>query len=153
GGELAEGFRVRCRFHGDMILRHLRLERSGCMVPFREEPAVLLDCPVDPQHPCRVFLPHQSPLEIPDNPLSQPTHIWNEVFLCLDHALAFARSARDIGLEEYISAQDEPIPPFWKIEYECGRENCGMPHTIYTGGPSDFSKIVFRILETNPTVP
>ncbi|PYV72896.1 MAG: hypothetical protein DMG96_24780 [Acidobacteria bacterium] len=78
--------------------------------------------------------------------------MWNEVFLCLKHGLAFSCSAQDIGLEAYMQAQDEPIPPFWKIEYECGRDNCGMPHTIWTGGISDFSKIVNRILRTNPIV-
>ena len=119
----------------------------------RHELAVLLDCSDDPLQPCCIFLPHQTPLGTHDNQLHPPIGTWNAMFLCLAHEQACPRSERNVGLEPYMLDQREPIPPFWQIEYECGRENCGMPHTIYTGGPSDFSKIVSRILRTSPAVP
>jgi hypothetical protein len=39
------------------------------------------------------------------------------------------------------------------IECECGHENCGIRHTIYTGGMEDTEKIKARILKLNPAIP
>jgi hypothetical protein len=117
--------------------------------------AVWLDCfdRGEPDEKCNIFLPHQSPLGIFEDQQRQPTGEWPAVFLCLGHGQSCVRPADSIRLDVEVLAPHQPMPPFWRIECECGHENCGKRHTIYTARMLDWPSIARRILKTNPSVP
>src|ERR1700678_4023776 len=114
--------------------------------------AVRLECSDGPLTPCRIFLPHQSPLGILDHRQSPPTGEWTAVFLCLQHGQVSVRSSQDVSQDVHMQGQPQSIP-FWQLQCEGAHENCGERHTIYTAGLPDLQKIATLLLRINPIVP
>ena len=115
--------------------------------------AVVLDCPKgNPSDPCRIPLPAQSLLGMGEGPHDLPMGTWPAAFLCLKHAHVCIRTQNDVQLEDEIQVPDEPIPSLWRIECECGHENCGKRHAIYTSRAPDWETIKRIILLREPIV-
>jgi hypothetical protein len=115
--------------------------------------AVILDCPrSNPSDPCRIPLPLQNPTEKCGDQHGPPMGAWPAMFLCLKHAHVCVRSQHNVQLEHEMRVQGQPIPSLWRIECECGHENCGGRLAIYTARAPDWETIEKVILIRNPAV-
>lgn len=118
-------------------------------VPF--EFVIDLDCSDPGKKRCRIFLPHRSLLGTFENAAIRPTGEWPLTFLCLRHEHLSVRSADSIrraGPERFPS-----LPTLlWRVEYECGHENCGKQSTIYVPSQPDANSIKSRLQKTRPAI-
>jgi len=136
---------------GNRRIQFPHLLRNHTMGTVRLLPAVQLGCLMhgDPLMPCCIFLPPQTPSSTFADQLNQPKGIWTATFLCLRHGTVCVRHSGQV-LPEFAPAGSNHH--LWEIECVCGHENCGMRHTIYTGGVENPAQIKARILKLNPTV-
>jgi hypothetical protein len=111
-----------------------------------------LDCSNPSDAPCRIVLPHRSHLGTFDNVVVQPKGEWPLTFLCLLHAHLSVRSQDSI---RHAGPEMVPHPPFrlWRVEYECGRENCGKQSVLYIGSQPDAEAIRDHLLTQRYSVP
>jgi hypothetical protein len=106
--------------------------------------AVQLDCGDQAvKGHCRIFLPPQSLLGRYEDLQDQPNGAWTASFLCLRHGHLSIRNSGNVHPE----IGDSPIANFYRIEAECGRENCGKLHTFFAAGQPDCE--VVRLLSVN----
>lgn len=103
----------------------------------------------------QIVLPRQSPLGIYEGQKYQPMAGWPAMFLCLRHGRVSLHWPDNVHSEEVeVSAQDQPQPALWQIDFQHDQENCGKLHTIYTTCSVAYSEadIANRITRTNPKV-
>jgi hypothetical protein len=117
------------------------------------EYAVRLECCAaeNPLNPMHIVLPHQSPLGMFEYPRYLLSREWPATFLCLRHGRSFVHSGSDLRLER--RRPDQNRLHLWRIQSECGQENCGQPHTIYISQQSSIIELVDRIMDTKPPIP
>jgi hypothetical protein len=117
---------------------------------YSHEYSMRLECSDLDKEKCNIPLPPQSPLGIFSGQQHLPMGDWPANFLCLRHMHMSARYPNNVHLEIEMRAPFEPVPPLWRIECECGHENCGKRQTIYTSRMPDWPSISERIVRKSP---
>jgi hypothetical protein len=123
------------------------------MTPARRwDYSVILECET-PEKPCRIFLPHRIPEGKFSSPHYQPKNGWPVMFLCLQHGRLSVRQGSDVQQDICRPDPREPVPPLWRIESQCGHENCGKRHEIYLTEQPDEKSIWHAISIWQPQIP
>jgi hypothetical protein len=118
------------------------------MTPF--EYVIDLDCGDARREKCRIVLRRQTPQEKLDNAPPLPKVGWPATFLCLRHMQLSARtpaSTRRAGPQ----GQEGPCL-LWRVQYECGHENCGRQETIYVPLQPDAETVRRILLTSKPAI-
>jgi hypothetical protein len=116
------------------------------------EYAVRLECCAaeNPLNPMHIVLPHQSPLGMFEYPRYLFSREWPATFLCLRHSRSFVLSGSNVRLEKKRPDQDRSY--LWRIQSECGYENCGRLHVIYISVEMNAAELVDLLVCTTPSI-
>lgn len=102
-----------------------------------------------------VVLPRESPLGTYEGQRYLTKGMWPINFLCFRHKQVSVCSP-DIRLETmFVLSQQINLAALWEIVSECGRENCGRHHAIYTKYLEDATPqdVIDILLEATTAVP
>ena len=135
---------------GDMMAQ----SRKGVTTMATTMYAIELGCySHSPVHPCRIWLPRESPLRKAEHLDFQPKGSWPVMFLCLQHMQWCMRSELNVHPDIEARDLDRRLPPLLLIQCRCALGHCRKLHTIYAARIWDWSLILKKLVAQQPRIP